>query len=88
MEDLGQRFAAGKTVQPQLAGAHTRLSVRVLGILNHAMGEHRPNRDPAIPNSLLRATKLWYLMPVLLHSPDGQIKRRQRFVLVESGDIL
>ena len=24
----------------------------------------------------------------LLHSPDGRIKRRQRFALVESGDIV
>ncbi|CAN0556113.1 unnamed protein product, partial [Laminaria digitata] len=63
LDDLGQRFATGKKVQPQLAGAHARLSVHVLGILNHAMGEHRPNRDSATPNSLLRAIKLWYLMP-------------------------
>ena len=27
-------------------------------------------------------------MPALLHSPDGRIKRRQRFALVESGDIV
>ena len=52
------------------------------------MGEHRSNRDSATPNSLLRAVKLWYLMPALLHSPDGRIKKRQRFALVESGDVL
>ena len=75
-------------MQPQLAGAQARLSVHTLVILNHAMGEHRPNRDPATPNSLLRAIKLWYLIPALLQSPDGRIKRRQRFALVESGDIL
>ncbi|CAN0584433.1 unnamed protein product, partial [Laminaria digitata] len=63
LDDLGQRFATGKKVQPQLAGAHARLSVHVLGILNHDMGEHRPNRDSATPNSLLRAIKLSYLMP-------------------------
>ena len=60
----------------------------MLGILNHAIGEHRPNRDSVTPNSLLRAIKLWYLMPALLHSPDGRIKRRQRCTLVESGDIV
>ena len=38
------------------------------------------------PNSLLRAIKLWYLMPALFHSQDGRIKRRQRFVLGKSGD--
>ncbi|CAN0583788.1 unnamed protein product, partial [Laminaria digitata] len=52
------------------------------------MGGHRPNRDSATPNSLLRAIKLWYLMPALRHSPDGRIKRRQRFALVDSGGIV
>ncbi|CAN0596375.1 unnamed protein product [Laminaria digitata] len=52
------------------------------------MGEHRPNRDSATPNSLLRAIKLWHLKPALLHSLDGRIKRRRRFALVESGDIV
>ena len=88
MDDLRQRFATGKKVQPQLAGAHARLSIHVLGILNHAMGEQRPHRASVTPNSLLRAIKLWYLMPALLYSPDGRIKRRQRFALVESGDIV
>ena len=75
-------------MQPKLARTHARISVHVLGILNHAMGEHRPNWDSATPNSLLRAIKLWYIMPTLLHSPDGRIKRRQRFAVVESGDIV
>ena len=69
-------------MQPQLAGAYARLSTRILDMLNHAMGEHLPNRDLATPNSLLRAVKLWYLIPALLHSPDGRIKRRQTFALV------
>ena len=88
LEDLGQRFATGEKVQLQLAEAHARLSVHVLGILNHVMGEHRPNRDSATPNSLLRAIKLWYIMPALLHSLDGRITRRQRFALVEREDIV
>ena len=87
MDDLGQRFATKNKMQ-QLAGAHARLSFHVLGILNHAMGENRPNRDSATPNSLLRAMKLWYVMSALLHSSDGRIKKRQRFALVESGDIV
>ena len=74
--------------QQQLPGVHARLSVHVVGILNHDMGEHRPNWDSATPNSRLRAIKLSYIMPPLLHSPDGRIKRRQRFALVESGDIV
>ena len=76
LEDLEQRFATEKIVQPQLAGAHAHLSVHVLGVLNHALGEHRSNRDSATPNSLLQAIKLWYLMPPLLHSLDDRIKRR------------
>ena len=58
LEDMGQRFASGTNVQPQLAGAHAHLSVHVLGILNHALGVHSPNRDSVTPNSLLRAIKL------------------------------
>ena len=42
LEDLEQRLANGEKVQPQLAGAHARLSIHVLGILTHALGEHRP----------------------------------------------
>jgi len=60
----------------------------VLDILNQAMGEHRSNGDSATPNSLLRAITLWHLMPTLLHSPHGRIKRRQRVALVQSGDIV
>ena len=53
LDDVQQRFATGKNVQLQLAEAHARISAHVLGILNHAMGEHRPNRESATPNSLL-----------------------------------
>ena len=88
LEGPGATSGNRKKMQPQLTGAHTRLSVHVLGILNHAMEEHRPNRDSKTPNSLLRAMKLCYLMPALIHSPDGQTKTRQRFTLVESGDIV
>ena len=58
LDDVQQRLATGKKVQPQLAGAHARTSVYVLGILNHAKGEHRPNRESPTPKSLLRAIKL------------------------------
>ena len=78
----------GEKVQPQFAGTHARLSVHVLGILNRALGEPRPNQDSVTPNSLLRTIKLWYVMPALLRSPDSRIKRRQRFALVESEDIV
>lgn len=49
-------------VQPQLTGAHARLSFQVLGIVNHALREHRPNRDLATARSLLREAKPWYIL--------------------------
>ena len=88
MDDLGQRPATWNKVQPPLAGEHVRLSVHMIGILNCSMGENPPKQDSATPNSLLRAMKLWYVMSALLHSSDGRIKKRQRFALVESGDIV
>ena len=88
LDDLVQCYATGKKIQPQLAGVHAHLSVHVLDILNHAIGKHRSNRDSATPNSLLRVIQLWYLMPALLHSPDGRIKRRQRVASAENGDII
>lgn len=68
---------------------HARLLTCYVGIINHARGEHRLNRDLVTPTSILPATKLWlwYAQPALLHSLDGRIKRRQRFSLVESSDI-
>ena len=47
LDDLGQRFAPEGKVQQQLARAHARLSVYVLGILNHLVGEHRRHATPA-----------------------------------------
>ena len=60
----------------------------MLGIVNHAVGKQRPNRDSATPSSFLRAIKLWYLIRALLHSQDGCIKSRQMVALVESRDIV
>ena len=59
LDDLRQRFGTGKKVQPYLVGAHARLSVHVLGIRTHAMGEHRTNGDSGMQISLLRA--IWHL---------------------------
>ena len=60
----------------------------MLGILNQAIGEHRPNRDSSTPNSLLQVIKLRCRMLALSHPRDGRIKRRQKFALVESEDIV
>lgn len=59
----------------------------MLGLLSQALGQHRQNRESKTPNSLLKAIKLWYTLPALLHSHDGPVKRRERFVSVDRGDI-
>ena len=41
LEDLEQRFITAVKVQPRLAIAHAKLFTYVLGLLNHALGEHR-----------------------------------------------
>ena len=80
-------FTTVVKVQPRLATAHAKLSTHVLVLLNHALGEHRLSRELETPSSLLRAIKLWYILPALLHSQDGRVKRRERFASVERGDI-
>ena len=81
-DDLGQRFAAGKST----AAVGWRTRTPGGSHAWHPQASYRPNRDSATPNSLLRAVKLWYLMPTLLHSMDVRIKSRQRFTLVDGGD--
>ncbi|CAN0558302.1 unnamed protein product, partial [Laminaria digitata] len=81
--DLEQRFITVVKVQPRLATAHAKLFTHVLGLLNHALGEHRQERQSETPNSLLRATKWWYILPALLHSQDGRVTRRESFASVE-----
>ena len=87
LEQLQKRFITVARVQPRLATAHAKLLTHVLGLLNHALGEPRPNRHSETPSSLLRAIKLWYIVPVLLHSQDSRVKRRERFAYIERGDI-
>ena len=87
LEQLQQRFITVVRVQPGLASAHAKLLAHVLGLVNHALGTHRPNRHCESPTSLLRVNKLWYIVPALLHSQDSRVKRRERFAKVERGDI-
>ena len=54
--------------------------------MNHTLGAHRSNRDSETPSSLLAVTKLWYVVPALLHSQDSPVKRRERFASVERGE--
>ena len=87
LEDLEQRFTTVVKVQPRLATAHAKLFTHVLSLLIHALGEHRKRRQSETPDSLLWGIKLWYILPALLHSQGGRVKRRERFASVERGDV-
>ena len=65
-----------------MAGAHARLRVHILGNINQTLGDHRPNRDLATPNSLMRAIKLGYILPALLQSPNGGTEKEATEVCV------
>ena len=88
LEDLHQRFVTVPKVQSRLATAHAKLITHVLGLLSHTLGEHRQSTQPETPQSLLRPIKLWYILPALLHSRDGRMKRRERFASAECGSDL
>ena len=79
LEDLQQRFVTVVIVQPRLATAHAKLITHVLGLLNHASGQHRQSTQSETPQSLLRSLKLWYILSALRHSQDGRMERRERF---------
>ena len=49
LEDLEQCFITVVKVQPRLATAHAMLFTHVLGLLNHALGEHRQYRQSETP---------------------------------------
>ena len=72
-------------VKPNLATAHAKLITHSLRLVNHALGAHRPSESPNTPNSLLRALKLWYILPALLHCQDGWMSRTKRFKSSEEG---
>ena len=74
-------------VQPRLATAHAKLITHVLGLLNHALGEHRQSTKSETPQPLLRSIKLWHIFPALLQQ-DGRMKRREGFASAERGDVI
>lgn len=59
----------------------------LLGFFNYAFGEHRQNRESETTHSLLKAITMWYIVPALLHSQDGRVKRHERFAPAERGEI-
>ena len=81
------RFITVVKVQPNLATTHAKLITHSLGLANHALEAQRPSESPNTPNSLLRALKLCYIPPALLHSPDGRMSRAERFNSAERGDL-
>ena len=85
--DLQQRLVTVVKVQPRLATAHAKRITHVLGLLNHALGEHRQTTPSETPQSFLRSIKLWYIFPALLHSQNGRIKRREGVTSAEHGDL-
>lgn len=79
---LQQRFSSGRKIRPQLG-------IHVLGILDHALEEHQPNRDLSTAKSLLQAFKPRDMaQPAASDSPDRRVKRHRRFALVESDDMI
>ena len=74
-------------VQPKLATTHAKLITHSLGLVNHALGAHRPIESPNTPNSLLRELQLWYILPALLHSHGGRMSRTERFKSAERGNL-
>ena len=87
VEDLQQCFFTVVAVQSRLAAAHVKLITHVLGLLNHALGEHRQTTQSETPDSLLRSIKLWYILLALLHLPNGRVKRRERCASAERCDL-
>lgn len=53
----------------------------------YALGDGRPNGGLTTPISLLPVIKLRCIVQTPLNSPDGEIKGKLRFALVESGDV-
>ena len=87
LQDLQQRFVTVVKVKPRLTTAHAKIITHTLGLLNHTLGEHRQSTQLETPQSLLRSIKLWYILPALLHSQDGRMKRREKFASAERGDL-
>ena len=87
LTDIQMRFITVTKVKPNLATTHAKLITHSLGLVNHALGAHRPSGSTNTPNPLLRALKLWCILPALLHSQDGRMSWTERFKSAERGDL-
>lgn len=87
-DNMRQCFTTRGKVQAQLSGANVCLILHSLGIINHALREHRPKRGLVTPHSFLQAIKLRCILPGLLPSLDGlRVKRWLGFSLVENDGL-
>ena len=73
LTDLQMLFITVVKVKPNLSSTPAKLIIHSLGLVNHALGAHRPSGSTNTPISLLRALKLRYILPAQLHSKDGRI---------------
>ena len=87
MTDLQIWFISVVKVKSNMSITHAKLITLLLGLVNHTLGVHRPSGSTNTLNSLLRALKLWYILPALLHSQDGRMIRTERFKSAERGDL-
>ena len=85
--DLQIWFISVVKVKSNMSITHAKLITLLLGLVNHTLGVHRPSGSTNTLNSLLRALKLWYILPALLHSQDGRMIRTERFKSAERGDL-
>ena len=87
VNDLKLRFETVKEVKSWLATRHARIQTHVISSLNKALAESRAGQTSATPVPLLKAIKLWYLTPALLHYFDGRVAPKARYKSLERGDI-
>jgi len=87
MEDLTARFETVKKVKSWLASEHAKIQTHVLNLLNSSLAERSDSARTPTPPSLLRAIKLWYILPGLLHSFDGRVTRKEHYQALRRGDI-
>ena len=87
MNNLQLRFITVVEVQPNLATTHAEPITHSFGLVNHGLGAHRPSESLNTPNLLLRALKLWYILPALRDSQDWRMSRTARFESAQRGDL-
>ena len=85
--DLQRRFITAIEIPTHLWVKFSRLFLHTLALLNFQLGQHRRPGADETPRSLVRAVKLFHVLPALLLSSDGRVSRRDRFLAVEKGDI-